>query len=135
MSKRYEIGYIFEESELPEVSKFLNEDQTMMSKEYDIITREIEKEDKKEEVEIHRYQIIEIPIEDLENSVRNKRNLYLEKYIDSVSSNPIRWNEFSEEEKQQIINYRRYLLDYPQSSETWYRHNPKTFEDWKDSNK
>ena len=62
--------------------------------------------------------------------IRSIRNVYLEKYIDAIVSNPLRWNDMSEDEKAIYINYRQYLLDYTKQ-EGWYEALPKTLEDWK----
>ena len=59
-------------------------------------------------------------------SVRETRDFYLEKYVDPVVSNPLRWNDMSEEEKKEYSDYRKYLLDYPETKD-WYEQNPKTF--------
>ena len=71
-------------------------------------------------------------IEFKKNNVRNTRNFYLEKYVDPVVSNPLRWGDMPEEEKKQYSDYRQYLLDYPESSENWYEQNPLEFEEWKE---
>ena len=63
-------------------------------------------------------------------SVRETRDFYLEKYIDPIVSNPLRWTDLSEEEKKEYSDYRKYLLDYPKT-EDWYKQNPKTFEEFK----
>lgn len=68
-------------------------------------------------------------IEYKQNRVREIRNSYLEQYVDPVVSNPLRWTDMSEEEKQKYADYRRYLLDYTQG-ENWWESNPKTFEQW-----
>lgn len=34
----------------------------------------------------------------------------------------------------QILRYMQYLRDYPESSETWYQQEPKTFEEWQNNN-
>lgn len=69
-------------------------------------------------------------IEAKKESVRETRDFYLEKYVDPVVSNPLRWADMSEEEKKEYSDYRKYLLDYPESSEDWYEQNPKTFKEW-----
>lgn len=69
-------------------------------------------------------------IEAKKKSVRKTRDFYLEKYVDPVVSNSLRWNDMSDEQKKLYIDYRKYLLDYPESSEDWHKQNPKTFEDW-----
>ena len=66
----------------------------------------------------------------MKDKERETRDYYLEKYVDQVVSNPLRWNDMSEEEKKEYSDYRKYLLDYPET-ENWYEQNPKTFEEWK----
>ena len=66
----------------------------------------------------------------MKDKERETRDSYLEKYVDPVVSNPLRWNDMSEEEKKEYSDYRKYLLDYPET-ENWYEQNPKTFEEWK----
>jgi len=43
---------------------------------------------------------------------RNRRNKFLFLYVDSM--NPVRWATYTEEMKQQLIDYRQALLDVPQ---------------------
>lgn len=54
------------------------------------------------------------PIIDYAGKARRTRNILLRKYIDTM--NPIRWDSFSQEKKQQWIQYRQNLLDIPQQS-------------------
>lgn len=68
-------------------------------------------------------------IEYKQNRVREIRNSYLEQYVDPVVSNPLRWADMSEEEKQKYADYRRYLLDFT-TGEDWWENNPKTFDEW-----
>lgn len=72
--------------------------------------------------------------QDLQNAkrtyVRQIRDDYLVKYIDTVVSNPLRWSDMSEEEQSVYQNYRRYLLDYTQT-ENWFENLPLTFDEWK----
>lgn len=70
-------------------------------------------------------------IEAKKESVRQTRDFYLEKYIDPVVSNSLRWNDMSDEQKKTYIDYRKYLLDYSESSEDWYKQNPKKFKEFK----
>lgn len=49
-------------------------------------------------------------ISDIERAERN----YLLSELDQIVSNPLRWSEFTEEQKQQLIEYRQLLLDVPQ---------------------
>ena len=70
----------------------------------------------------------EKPQEIKEQEVRQVRNEYLietDKFV-SVPDFPV-----TEEEKSKCIEYRKYLRDYPESSEDWYKQNPKTFEEFK----
>lgn len=129
MNKEYKIGYIYDESEVKEVADFLNKNQTLMSSEIDPIVRKIDGK----EIKVRRFKIIEIPIDVLQDQVRNKRNWYLEKYIDPIVTNPLRWEELSSEEQSQYRNYRKYLLDYTKA-EKWWLKLPLTFEDWKKAN-
>lgn len=70
---------------------------------------------------------------DLENkqkSVRAVREQYFAEYVDWYQSKPLLWEEMTEEEKQDIADYRHYLMDYTKQ-EDWWEHNPLTFEEWK----
>ena len=68
-------------------------------------------------------------IESEQNRVRSIRNSYLEQFVDPIISNQIRFSEMSETDKEKILNYRRYLLDYT-NNENWWESNPLTLEDW-----
>lgn len=68
-------------------------------------------------------------IEEKEKDVRNVRNHYLEKYVDPYQM-VIRWNNLTEENQNNIINYRQYLLDYTISSDKWFEQNPMTYDAW-----
>lgn len=73
-------------------------------------------------------------IEQKQAEVRAVRNQYLEKYIDDRAKSPFMWDEVSDEEKEILQAYRRYLMDYPET-EGWYEHNPLTFEEWETQHK
>jgi len=64
-----------------------------------------------------------------EEFMRSIRNSFLEKYVDGVVSNPLRWNAMSDDEKGVYINYRQYLLDYTKT-ENWYETQPKTLAEY-----
>lgn len=64
-----------------------------------------------------------------EEEVRNIRNQYLEKYVDPYQM-VLRWNALTEENQNNIINYRQYLLDYTISSDKWFEQNPLTYDEW-----
>lgn len=63
-------------------------------------------------------------------AVREVRNSYLEKYVDPIVSNPLRWGDMTSEEQQLYADYRTYLLDYTEL-EGWYLQNPKDLDEWK----
>lgn len=67
--------------------------------------------------------------EEKEEEIRNIRNQYLEKYVDPYQM-VIRWNTLTEENQNNIINYRQYLLDYTTSSDKWFEQNPLTYNEW-----
>lgn len=68
-------------------------------------------------------------IEKQKENVRQVRNSYLEEYVDPKQLVLV-WETLSEEDKETYKTYRQYLLDYPESSETWFEEKPKTFEEW-----
>lgn len=72
-------------------------------------------------------------IEQKKAEVREVRNQYLKQYVDDRAKSPFMWTEVTEEEKAQIGEYRKYLMDYPET-EGWYEHSPMTFEEWKAQN-
>lgn len=70
---------------------------------------------------------------DLENkqkSVRAVREQYFIEFVDWYQSKPLLWDEMTEEEKKDIADYRKYLMDYTKE-ESWWEQNPLTFEEWK----
>lgn len=70
-------------------------------------------------------------IEQKKAEVRAVRNQYLKQYVDDRAKSPFMWNEVSDEEKALIGDYRKYLMDYPET-EGWYEHSPKDFSTWKE---
>lgn len=64
------------------------------------------------------------------DNMRNVRNYFLSEFVDTIVTNPLRWSEMSEDEKQAVTDYRRYLLDYT-SSDRWWAAAPQTFEEWR----
>jgi len=64
-----------------------------------------------------------------EKDVREYRNYLLQKEVDPIVSNPLRWNDMSEYDKTQYQEYRTYLLDWTENEE-WWKSKPKTFEDF-----
>lgn len=66
---------------------------------------------------------------DRKDTVRGIRNSYLEIYIDPYQL-VIRWGTLTQEEQNELIAYRQYLLDYT-SQENWWQSEPKTFEEWR----
>ena len=70
-------------------------------------------------------------IEQKKDDVRAFRNQYLKQYVDDRAKSPFMWNEVPEEEKTLIGEYRKYLMDYPET-EGWWEHSPMNFEEWKE---
>lgn len=68
-------------------------------------------------------------IEQKKDNVRAVRNQYLKQYVDDRAKSPFMWDEVTEEEKALIGEYRKYLMDYPET-EGWYEHSPMNFEEW-----
>ena len=62
--------------------------------------------------------------------VRSKRDYFLNEYVDKYAANPLRWADMNAQKQQEIINYRRYLLNIPQSA-GFPDIEVKTFEEWK----
>jgi hypothetical protein len=67
---------------------------------------------------------------DKQAQVRAVREQYFEDYVDFYQSKPLLWDEMTEEEKQDIADYRHYLMDYTKQ-EDWWEQNPLNFEEWK----
>lgn len=65
-----------------------------------------------------------------EQEVRAVREQYFADYVDWYQSKPLLWEEMAEEEKQDIADYRRYLMDYTKE-ECWWEQNPLNFDEWK----
>lgn len=68
-------------------------------------------------------------LEQRKQQMRAVRNSYLEKYVDPKQLVLV-WNSLTEDEQKEYMDYRQYLLDYPET-EDWYEHSPMTFEEWK----
>lgn len=64
-----------------------------------------------------------------EKYIRNYRNKLLETEVDPIVSNPLRWNDMSEYNKNQYQEYRTYLLDWTENEE-WWKTKPETFDDF-----
>ena len=75
------------------------------------------------------YLVEEELVEAKKADVRAFRNHLLETEVDPYVTNPLRWEDLSEEEKQKIKDYRNYLKDYT-NGENWWEANPKTMEEW-----
>jgi len=69
-------------------------------------------------------------VEEKQQAVRVVREQYFTDYVDWYQSKPLLWVEMTEEEKTDIVNYRKYLMDYT-NQENWYEHNPLNFDEWK----
>lgn len=76
------------------------------------------------------YYVGEGPIEDAKKqSIRQIRNKYLERYVDPIVSNPLRWEDMSQEDQENYIEYRLYLLRYTDKPR-WWDEEPLTFDEW-----
>lgn len=75
-------------------------------------------------------RIPEPTTEEKATRVRFVRNSYLERYVDPYVCNPLRWADMTQEEQQDIVNYRLYLLDIPEQPE-FPDIEVKTFDEWK----
>ena len=73
------------------------------------------------------------PQEIKEQEVRAVREQYFEKYVDFYQSKPLLWEEMTEEEKQDVADYRKYLMDYTKE-ENWWEQNPLNFDEYKNAN-
>lgn len=71
-------------------------------------------------------------IEAQKNAVRAVREQYFINYVDWYQSKPLLWEEMTDEEKQDIADYRHYLMDYTKQ-ENWWVFNPLDFDTWKES--
>jgi hypothetical protein len=141
--KEYEKGYEFANSNGYTI-KEVEPRQEWQEKEIEIVNNEGETEIKKEKelVLVRYFQIIEIHVykpteeeqkENKQKSVRAVREQYFADYVDWYQSKPLLWEEMTEEEKQDIANYRKYLMDYTKE-EYWWEKNPLNFEEWKNAN-
>ena len=74
------------------------------------------------------------PQEVKEQEVRAVREQYFADYVDWYQSKHLLWEEMNEEEKQDIADYRKYLMDYTKQ-EDWWEKNPLDFEEWKSKKK
>ena len=68
-------------------------------------------------------------IEQKKAEVRAVRNQYLETYVDPKQLVLV-WNSLTEDEQKLYMDYRQYLLDYPET-EGWWENPPLNFEEWK----
>lgn len=68
-------------------------------------------------------------LQDKKDKVRGIRNEYLETYVDPYQL-VIRWGTITEEEQQDLIGYRQYLLDFT-NQDNWWEREPLTFDEWK----
>lgn len=75
-------------------------------------------------------KILEPTEEEKAEQVRQTRNMYLQEYVDPLVTNPLRWQDLSESEQEEIKNYRKYLLDIPEQKE-FPNIEVMTFDEWK----
>ena len=82
------------------------------------------------------FAVVEIPEpteEEKATAIRAMRDNYLKEYVDEYVTNPLRWHDMSEEQQEEIKNYRRYLLDIPEQKE-FPNIEVMTFDEWKKNN-
>lgn len=77
-------------------------------------------------------------IEGLATIVRENRDSVLVSVVDPVVMNPLRWSDMPEAKQKEYTDYRRYLLDIPQSKEfpcdkNFNELKVMTMEEWKES--
>jgi len=65
--------------------------------------------------------------------VKKVREQYFAEHVDFYQSKPLMWEELDETLKQDIADYRKYLMDYTKE-ENWWEKNPLNFEEWKNVN-
>tara|TARA_B100000287_G_scaffold334741_1_gene320091 strand:- start:325 stop:651 length:327 start_codon:yes stop_codon:yes gene_type:complete len=61
-----------------------------------------------------------ISMEDAMNKVRDTRNWMLEVFVDFYQSKPLLWAGLTETQKQELIDYREALLDWPERLQEIY---------------
>ena len=65
-----------------------------------------------------------------QQNIRSIRNNLLVIEVDPLVTNPLRWEDMDEKDKQDIRDYRHYLLDYTETDK-WWEKKPLSFTDWK----
>ena len=63
---------------------------------------------------------ITVSMEEAMAKVRSTRDSMLEMYVDYYQSKPILWNSLTDEERQQLTDYRQALLDWPETIQEIY---------------
>mgnify|MGYP003116413431 CR=1 FL=1 len=63
---------------------------------------------------------ITISMEEAMAKVRSTRDSMLEMYVDYYQSKPMLWDSLTDEERQQLIDYRQALLDWPEAIQEIY---------------
>ena len=67
---------------------------------------------------------ITISMEEAMAKVRSTRDSMLEMYVDYYQSKPMLWNSLTDDEKQQLTDYRQALLDWPELIQQIYGDTP-----------
>lgn len=70
-------------------------------------------------------------MEEQKKAMRNLRNEYLEKYVDPKQLVLV-WDSLGLEDRKKYKEYRRYLLEYPNTSKMWYKNPPLTLSEWEE---
>lgn len=89
------------------------------SQEAEEITDRYHIEEFEEDGEVYYKTVQETPPteEELAAQIRMMRDDILKTVIDPIVTNPLRWNDLSEEQQENYKAYRKYLLDLPQSED------------------
>ena len=67
---------------------------------------------------------ITISMDEAMAKVRASRNWMLETYVDYYQTKPMLWNSLTDNEKQQLTDYRQALLDWPEEIQQIYGDTP-----------
>tara|TARA_R100000152_G_C6624189_1_gene73899 strand:+ start:253 stop:567 length:315 start_codon:yes stop_codon:yes gene_type:complete len=63
---------------------------------------------------------ITISMEEAMNNVRRSRDFMLETYVDYYQSKPLLWNSLTDEQREELVEYRQALLDWPERIQEIY---------------
>ena len=67
---------------------------------------------------------ITISMEEAMAKVRYSRDWMLETYVDYYQTKPLLWNSLTDEQQQELMDYRQALLDWPETIQEIYGDTP-----------